>query len=143
MTRISTTTIARTSRICTKPPSVYELTIPSNHKITRMIASVQSKSIVSLLYLSHGLGKLLKFCPTNYALRGTLPAPRRPLHSAVLERRRPPSAPDEPLSFHAKQRRPSYRVLCHGYTHVSLQPSWAQEKAPAQLRPLHRLQPLT
>src|ERR1700730_8016186 len=37
--------IASTSRMCTNPPSVYELTIPKSHKITRIIATVQSKSI--------------------------------------------------------------------------------------------------
>src|ERR1700743_2964062 len=49
MTRIQTPMIASTSKICTKPPKVYEDIIPSSHKIIKITAIVQSKSINSSL----------------------------------------------------------------------------------------------
>jgi hypothetical protein len=42
MTRIRTTTIARIKRMWMKPPRVYELTIPSSHKMSRITKIVQS-----------------------------------------------------------------------------------------------------
>src|SRR5882672_5296663 len=42
--------IASTSRIWMKPPSVYDVTNPSNHKITRITAIVANKSIAFLLF---------------------------------------------------------------------------------------------
>jgi len=44
---MSTTMMASTNRMCTNPPKVYEVTKPKAHKITRMIAIVQSRSIFS------------------------------------------------------------------------------------------------
>src|ERR1700751_3767440 len=49
MTRIRMTMIASTSRMWTNPPSVYDVTRPRGHKMMRITATVQSKSIFGLL----------------------------------------------------------------------------------------------
>src|SRR5712692_2351143 len=48
MTRMSTTTIAMMSRTWMKPPIVYDVTIPSNHRTRRITKMVQSISYLHL-----------------------------------------------------------------------------------------------
>src|SRR5690606_41398064 len=45
--RAINSTIAITSRMCSRPPTVYEVSIPSNHRTARMMAMVIS--MVTLL----------------------------------------------------------------------------------------------
>src|SRR5258707_75319 len=56
MTRIRITMMATTSRMWMNPPKVYEVTRPSSHKIRRITASVQSKSMGELLFLFREVG---------------------------------------------------------------------------------------
>src|ERR1035438_9986801 len=44
----TSTTTARTSRICTKPPRVYDVTSPKNHSTSRITKIVQSIFLLSL-----------------------------------------------------------------------------------------------